>query len=225
MIDAILFDKDGTLFDFQASWSAAMRQTVNELAVGHEEAAAEALGFDLIAGVFRDDSLVIAGTVTDIAGTLSRFSAASVPELAAAVDRIAAEASMAPVVGLEASLTELGRDRPLGVVTNDTEAPARAHLASAGIDGFFDFVAGFDSGYGQKPGPGPLLAFAEQVGHAPERVLMVGDSLTDLVAAKSAGMPSVAVLTGVAGVEELSPFADVVLPDITHIAGWITDTS
>ncbi len=221
MIDAILFDKDGTLFDFQSSWGEAMRRTVSELASGQEAAAADALGFDMAKGVFREDSLVIAGTAMDIGEALSRFSTASAPALAVEVDRIAAETSMAPVAGLEAALKELGRGRPLGVVTNDTEAPARAHLAAAGIDGFFDFVAGFDSGYGQKPGPGPLLAFADKVGRAPERTLMVGDSLTDLLAAKSAGMPSVAVLTGVADAEELSPFADVVLPDISYIAAWI----
>lgn len=50
---------------------------------------------------------------------------------------------------------------------------------------------------------------------------MVGDSLHDIVAGKAAGMATVAVLTGIAGAQELSPHADVVLPDIAALGAWI----
>ena len=52
-------------------------------------------------------------------------------------------------------------------------------------------------------------------------MLMVGDSLHDLHAGQAAGMRCVGVLTGVAGAEELQPFAEVVLPDIGYLADWI----
>ena len=83
------------------------------------------------------------------------------------------------------------------------------------------FVAGYDSGCGAKPAPGQLLAFADAVGAAPEATLMVGDSRLDLVAGRAAGMIPIGVLTGVADAAELADLAEVVLPDIGHIAAWI----
>jgi phosphoglycolate phosphatase len=109
----------------------------------------------------------------------------------------------------------------LGVATNDGEAPARAHLAIAGVSDLFDFVAGFDSGWGGKPAPGQLAAFVARTGLAPAHVAMVGDSRHDLMAGRAAGMRTVAVLTGIAEAPELSPLADAVLPDIGHLAGWL----
>ena len=108
------------------------------------------------------------------------------------------------------------------MATNDAEAPARAHLGSAGVEDLFDFVAGYDSGFGGKPEPGQCLAFADAVGLDPEHVIMVGDSTHDLHAGQAAGMRTVAVLTGMAPGAELAPFADVVLPDIGHLPAWIS---
>jgi phosphoglycolate phosphatase len=50
---------------------------------------------------------------------------------------------------------------------------------------------------------------------------MVGDSKHDLDAGRAAGMKAVAVLTGIATRADLAPHADVVLADITGLAGWI----
>jgi phosphoglycolate phosphatase len=119
------------------------------------------------------------------------------------------------------------RDRGLrlGVATNDSEAPARQHLAAHGITDCFDFIAGYDSGHGAKPGPGMCLAFAAACGLPPRRVAMVGDSRHDLQAGRAAGMHTVAVLTGIAKAPDLAPLADVVLPDIGAIPGWLDQLS
>ena len=102
----------------------------------------------------------------------------------------------------------------IGLATNDTEGPARHHLQTAGILPLFDFVAGCDSGWGGKPEPGQLLAFAKAIGLDPAQIAMVGDSVHDMQAAANAGMMRIAVLTGIAEAAELAPHADVVLPDI-----------
>jgi phosphoglycolate phosphatase len=103
----------------------------------------------------------------------------------------------------------------LGVATNDHEQTARRHL-SAHLHSL-DYIAGFDSGHGGKPGPGMLLAFARACDLAPGQVMMVGDSRHDLIAGRAAGMVTLAVLTGVAGPEDLSPLADALRPDIGHL--------
>ena len=73
----------------------------------------------------------------------------------------------------------------------------------------------------QKPMPEPLLAFCDAIGVAPNRAIMVGDSTHDLIAGRLAGMGTVGVLTGMADAGTLAPHADVVLPDIGHLTGWL----
>jgi phosphoglycolate phosphatase len=50
---------------------------------------------------------------------------------------------------------------------------------------------------------------------------MVGDSLHDLAAARTAGMAGVGVLTGIAGRETLEAAADVVLGSVAELPDWI----
>jgi phosphoglycolate phosphatase len=130
---------------------------------------------------------------------------------------------MSEAVPLRPLLAALrGQGLRLGVATNDSEAPARQHLANHGITDCFDFISGYDSGHGAKPGPGMCLAFARQLGLEPARVAMVGDSRHDLEAGRAAGMRTIAVLTGIARHDELEPHADVVLADIGAIPDWLS---
>ncbi len=99
--------------------------------------------------------------------------------------------------------------------------PARIHLERAGVLDLFDYVVGCDSGWGGKPAPGQLKEFIRRFDLTPSRVAMVGDSRHDLDAGRAAGMHAVAVLTGIATRAELAPPADVVLPDIAALGGWI----
>lgn len=225
--DGLLFDKDGTLFDFGATWNAWAFNAIHGFAGGDADLAqrvADALAFDLETRSFRPDSFVIAGTNREAAEAVaSVVPGADVDAIEVKMARDAAEAPLAPAVELAPYLSDLrGKGLKLGVMTNDSEYSAQAQLQGAGVSGLFDFIAGFDSGFGAKPDPEPLLAFADQHGLAPERVVMVGDSTHDLIAGRRAGMQTVAVLTGVALTEELAPFADVVLPDIGHITDWLT---
>lgn len=225
MIDGVLFDKDGTLFDFRQSWGGWTARLLGQLAVdaAHADQLANAIGYDAKARDFHPDSPVIAATAVEISAALLPYlPGRTQAELADQLNALAQNAVMAPAVPLRPVLGAL-RDRglKLGLATNDTEAPARAHLTGHDVLDLFDFVAGYDSGYGAKPAPGMCLAFARQTGIDPTRAVMVGDSLHDLEAGRAAGMRCVAVLTGIAGAAELAPHADVVLPDIGALGAWI----
>lgn len=225
-IDAILFDKDGTLFDFGATWEAWAEAFLMR-ATGQDRPRAQAIGaeigFDLEARRFDPASVVIAGTPAEVAGALGPH----FPQMSqlALIDMLNEEAEIAPqveAVPLAPFLDGLrGQGLRLGVATNDAEAPARAHLGAAKVLDRFDFIAGFDSGHGAKPEPGPLLAFCSAVDVDPARAVMVGDSTHDLFAGRAAGMLTLGVLTGMAKADELAPHADAVLPDIGHIPAWI----
>jgi phosphoglycolate phosphatase len=225
-IEAVLFDKDGTLFDFRASWTDWMHDLVEDLSGGDRaraRAIEDALGFDAAERRFAPDSVVIAGTLRQSLEALAPV----LPDwpqdrLRNRLEHGAATVRMVPAVPLAPVLAELRTHVSwLGVATNAGAAEAAAHLEAAGIAAAFDMVAGCDSGYGAKPDPGMCLAFAEAVGVAPERVVMVGDSLHDLHAGRAAGMRVAGVLTGLAPEARLAPHADVVLADIGQLPAWL----
>jgi phosphoglycolate phosphatase len=85
----------------------------------------------------------------------------------------------------------------------------------------FDFIAGFDSGFGGKPAPGQLLRFCEDLMLKPAHCAMVGDSLHDLHAGRAAGMTTIGVLTGPASRADLAPHADFVMDTIAEIPTWL----
>lgn len=226
MIRAVIFDKDGTLFDFQATWGAWAETMLTELAGPDQillHRLSRALGYDLKTRRFRPDSVVIADTAEAVAVVLAAEMPGHRPE--DILDRLNAAAAEAPLVEaapLVPLLLELqSRGLGLGVVTNDAEAPARAHLAEAGVLDAFDFIAGYDSGFGAKPAPQPLLAFARALGLPPSDIVMVGDSTHDLKAGRAAGMATLGVLTGPAEAPELAPWADAILPHVGHLPEWL----
>jgi phosphoglycolate phosphatase len=60
----------------------------------------------------------------------------------------------------------------------------------------FAVIVGGEDVSRHKPHPESLLVATKKLGLSPEEVLYVGDSVTDAVAAKRAGLPFVAVLSG-----------------------------
>ncbi|WP_298921338.1 HAD family hydrolase [uncultured Roseobacter sp.] len=228
-IKGVLFDKDGTLFDFAATWEVWAVGFLERMTGNTEDAAhlGAQIGFDYAAQRFSPDSLVIAGTPGEVAQALMPFLPGT--SFQDVLNILNEEAEMAPqveAIPLVPFLNDLSaRGLRLGVATNDAEAPARAHLKSAGVTEFFDFIAGFDSGHGAKPDPGQLLAFAQMFSIAPEAVVMVGDSTHDLIAGRAAGMRCVGVLTGLAERHVLEPLSEVVLDDVGGLTDWIAAQS
>jgi phosphoglycolate phosphatase len=223
-VDGIVFDKDGTLFDFRRSWGRWTLRMLDSLSPdAPPERLAELVGFHPELLDFTADSPIIACTPAEIAAILQpALPGWTQARLEAHLNSLSATAEMAPVAPLRPLLADL-RDRGmrLGLATNDTEAPARAHLAQHGITDLFDAIYGCDSGHGGKPEPGMLMAFVHLTGLPPARVAMVGDSRHDLAAGRAAGMVTVGVLTGIASAADLAGLADVILPDITGLAGWV----
>lgn len=223
-IRAILFDKDGTLFDFQRTWGAWARVVIADLAAGdaaRARALAEAMAYDPDAGRFRPESLVIAGTSLEVAELVApHVPPAPIEALVARIQAAAQGVALVEAVPLGPLLGRLSAaGLRLGVATNDNEATARRHVAP--YIGRFEAIFGYDSGHGGKPEPGMLLAFAARCGLAPGQVLMVGDSRHDLIAGRAAGMATLAVLTGVAVAADLADLADAVRPDIGHLPGLL----
>jgi phosphoglycolate phosphatase len=225
-VQAILFDKDGTLFDFQQSWTSWAVAMILRLSQGDRaraESVADVLGFDLTRKLFLPDSFAVSSTPDEQMERLGPV----LPEMCRD-DMLAHmmprddEGIPVPVRGLTTSLEAFqSKGLKLGVVTNDFEATAIAHLRHAGVSAAFDVAIGFDSGYGAKPAPEGCLAALLALGVLPEHSVMVGDSLHDIKAGWAAGLRTVGVLTGTASRADLAPWADFVVQDVSELAAFL----
>ncbi len=225
----LLFDKDGTLVDFDKTWGRAGYAVMQRLGRGDAAVVARlasAMHYTIEDRRFAPTSPLIGGAPDHYvhlwAEALERPADQSL--LDDLNDAFADETlrSLAPLGEPDGVLRQLvARGLKLGLATNDGEASARAQLAALGLDAHMDFIAGYDSGHGGKPEPGMVLAFARQIGVDPSRVAMVGDSPHDLLAAKAAGALAVAVLSGPAQRHELDHLADHVLDGIEDLPALV----
>jgi len=209
-IRAVIFDKDGTLFEFEKTWMRYCDRLFDEL-VGEEVSMraklAEACGFDIVNRSFIPGSLIVGGSIEELCqGWAALLPEHSLDDVIRLSGRIIGELVPEPLCDLPTLVKTLRESGILlGVITNDLESAARSQFQSAGIENEFDLILGSDSGYRPKPEPDSILAFCNNTGIAPAEVAMVGDSLHDMKAAKRSGAGlAVGVLTGPAGLSVLS---------------------
>ena len=224
-IQGILFDKDGTLLDYDATWSPLNKQAALAAAGGDAALAQQLLvagGYDPATESHLPNSLLVSASNAEIAGSWAALLGADAAQL---TDRITgifeanSAATAVAVAGMEGVVAALkARGLALGVATNDSEESAYQSLAPFGVVDHFSFVAGFDSGHGAKPGPGMVEAFCAATGLAPDAVAVVGDSLHDMEMGRQAGAGLlVAVLTGTGGRDDLALHAHHVLDSIAEL--------
>lgn len=224
-IAGLLFDKDGTLLLYDESWAPINREAARLAAAGNETLEPELLiagGMDPVSGKTRADSLFAAGNAAEIAaGLVAAGSAVDVAELTVALDALFVRGAdfAVPVTDLAVLFASLkARGLKLGVASSDNELSIRRTAERLGFAAFLDFVAGYDSGHGVKPGPGMLLGFCAATGLDPAQVAMVGDNKHDMHMGINAGAGlKVAVLSGTGTRETLSECADIILDDIAAL--------
>ena len=119
-IDAMLFDKDGTLFDFHATWSVWAYQEIQFYAEGQSDSAerlARAMHYDLDAQMFLPTSPIIACTNREAAECMaSALPGTSVDAIEQHMMQTAARAQLVPAVPLAPFSRRSGRagDRARG---------------------------------------------------------------------------------------------------------------
>jgi phosphoglycolate phosphatase len=229
-IKGILFDKDGTLVDFNATWFAIGEMMALEAAGGDKAQAKRLLaaaGYDFDAGNFRPDCVFAAGTNADIVALWYAHADKSVRDaMVARFDTVTAEAGAARAVPLPGSREAVARlhggGYRLGVATNDSTSGAEKTLLTLGIAQMFDAAYGYDAVANPKPAPDTIIAFSDLTGLRPSEIAMVGDNRHDLEMARAAGAGlAVAVLSGTGTRETLAPLADVVLRSVVDLEDYL----
>lgn len=224
-IAAVLFDKDGTLIGYDASWGPINRE-IGRIAAAGDPVLADRLltacGMDVATGNILPDSLLAAGTAAEIAeGLIAAGANAKLDDLTRQLDQLFTEAAgdSVPVTDLKAYFTRLKqRGYRLGIASSDNEASIRELARRFDFTHLLDYVAGYDSGHGGKPGPGMVLGFCKLLGISAQQVAVVGDNNHDLTMAKSAGAGlRVGVLTGTGSKASLNADAHYCLESITEL--------
>ena len=209
-IKGVLFDKDGTLFDYYRTWVPILQSAALLAARGDEAHAGRMVE---LAELWR------VGDKGWEVGALTR----------ALDDHFAAEAPLrsAPVTDLVAFFRGLRiSGYHTGIATNDNEASALATVTRFELGSHVEFVCGYDSGYGAKPEPGMIHAFCASVGLEPSQVAMVGDNFHDLEMARRAGAGlKVGVLTGTSLRTDLEAHADIVLDSIADLPAYLVEAT
>ncbi|PCI12372.1 MAG: phosphoglycolate phosphatase [Thiotrichales bacterium] len=106
----------------------------------------------------------------------------------------------------------------VGCVTNKAAAFTVPLLKDVGIHDYFEIIVSGDTTAKKKPDPMPLLYAAEKMGVAAEECLMIGDSMHDVKAARSAKFQVVGVPYGYNhGVDIREAKPDVVIESLAEL--------
>lgn len=232
--ELVVFDKDGTLIDFDSMWGRLAELWVERLTEGREGRALQrelylSFGYDPVQRHTEPQSPLAIATTGQLqaiaAGTLYR-QGVPWPE---AEDRVrlafqpAADVPLASLVHPAGDVAGLLRrlqeaNVRVAVVTTDHRPETEETLRILEITHLVAHLVCGDDGLPPKPAPDMLLVTCAQVGVEPARTAMVGDTVADLLMAQRAGAGlKVAVLTGAGDRALLDLHAHIVLESIDEI--------
>lgn len=232
-VDVVVFDKDGTLVDFDRLWVPRLTrwlkalEAMTSLPVAGD--LARALGFDAHHATFVPDGPMAVASTNDIyalaAGVLFRhgydWHEAHPLVISAAADSLAAPPfpdEIAPRGDVAAALRRLRRaGLHIAVATNDERGLTQAMLHEMGLADQVALMVCGDDPIPPKPDPAGLRWLAQELGTTPARLAMVGDSTSDMLAGRQAGAACIGILGGAGKREKLARAADVLLAEVAEI--------
>ena len=188
--DAIVFDLDGTLVDTAPDLHRSLNHVLAE--AGLKPVALSDLRHMVGHGARR---MVELGLAANGATDQHDLEAAVQTFLAYYADHLAD--TSVPFPGAVDCLERLAADGAvLGVCTNKWERYSTTLLDALDLSKYFAAVVGGDSLAVRKPDGGHITGTLDAMGAAGRRAVMIGDTATDVTAARNAGVPVAAVSFG-----------------------------
>lgn len=212
-MDVVIFDLDGTLVDTAPDIIDALNRTLLNLDLAPVD---EATGRSFIGGGARN--LVADGLTrsrgkpapkTDIDDAYDRFIVYYTEKSA---DRSALYPGVVETLDLLAN-TGLA----MGVCTNKPHSLSLDILSAFGLDKFFKAVVGGDTLPERKPAAQHVLETAKRTAPTYSRAIMIGDSHTDVAAARNADIPVVVVDYGYTTTPPADLGAEAVISDLREL--------
>ena len=231
---AIIFDKDGTLIDFDAMWGGWVVYLAEQImavsGLNVRAALCFAMGFDeksrkvlpqgkLASRPMSQLHQLTIGVVKSFG--LSRVDAERIVEAAWCIpDPVSLAKPLTDLRTLFSNLHDHGIQ--IAIATADDRAATQAMIEAFDIDEFNTTLVCGDEGIPSKPAPDMVLTICERLKLDPKNVMVTGDTASDLKMARAAGAGlAVGVLSGVSSAKDLIPFADALIESIDELNDYV----
>ena len=182
MYSHIVFDADGTLIDSENAYLVSLRDAIFDL--NKKDMALEDLRFSF--GLTNKD-------------VWNRLGVEYIEQADALWQKYYFKYSGSVRIfdGIREMLRDLaGLPRVLGLVTSKPKIEYVNDVVPHGVSDFFDYIILAEDTQEHKPHPGPMLKFLECSEADPKTTLYVGDTLSDMLCAKGAGVDFALALWG-----------------------------
>ncbi|MBI3900347.1 MAG: phosphoglycolate phosphatase [Gammaproteobacteria bacterium] len=217
-VKAVLFDLDGTLVDSAPDLARAVNNMLKELGRAEQPLA------QIIDWVGNGMPRLVKRVLTSEMGGEPE---PSLFEQALALFKKHYAANLVvhtrPFPGTIETLEQLSaRGYALACVTNKAERFTLPLLAQLDLAKYFGLVVAGDTVPALKPDPAPLQYACRHFDIPPAQATLIGDSANDVMAARAAGMPAIAVTYGYnhgQDVRELNP--DLVVDSLAEVPQYL----
>lgn len=238
-IEAVIFDKDGTLIDVHHYWSSMIKMRATLIVkkwfsgVDSEQIRCDliyAMGVDLTSGKIKPNGPVgikNRSFIVDVAAKIVRSNKINVSnddieEVFIQVDQNTSD-NILPLLKLLPHAMKLLDDLhrcgvTIMLATTDITSRARLAMKALGIEHFFSEIIGGDAVNSTKPSPDLALTVIERCGVDKGKTVVVGDHPVDIQMGVSGGVGyNIGVLTGLSGVIAFDELDCFVVDDLKSI--------
>ena len=224
---AIIFDKDGTLIDFDLMWGSWTLQLADRLQTSIDldvrQALCQCFGYDIVRRKILPDGKLTCTPMWRLRELMV--------ELLTSLGIPASEASWAVAnawyapdpVTLAKPFTDLQRlfinihklGIKIAIATTDDRDPTCVMFEEFGVKDLISTMVCGDDGIKAKPAPDMVATICQRLDLHPRDIAVVGDTVADLRMAHIAGAGyAVGVLSGVGSLANLTPLADILIDTV-----------
>ncbi len=207
-VDLFIFDLDGTLADSKEDLKAAINHTLKSFGLN----------------TLSDEEIVtivgngISKLFANVSGKSDKEKYDTIRTYIEYLEGHLLDNTVA-FPGVIDTLSSIVKDK--AIVTNKLVRMAERVVTALGMGDHIDFIVGSDSTPRMKPDPAPIHLALDKFGVTPEKAVMVGDTLDDILSAKAAGVISCGVTYGFGRRKDLEKAgADIIIDNITEISSY-----
>jgi HAD superfamily hydrolase (TIGR01509 family) len=183
MIDAVVFDLDGVLIDSEHVWDEERQQLAEERGGRwNENASRDMMGMS---------SLEWSRYMHDVVGLTEEPEEISAEVVRRLTDRYRRELPL--IAGAEQAVERIAERWPLALASSSNRELIDLVLESSGLGRCFEASVSSEEVARGKPAPDVFLEAARRLGTKPTRCAAVEDSENGILAAKAAGMRTIAI--------------------------------